>query len=236
MQHNWFIVVSNSSGSFYTIDSLQADGSKIASIVASMRSSLKVIESRNFSQNEASRMCELLNVEKTILPMINYNPLYLGFYSDSLDDDDQYRGAALSVEIIRNMFSSDIASGLQNRTTANVIGESLSFLEDALGKIPIKKECMSEYYLCFLRKEHLTYVSTSTIDITLQFYAVSSQVQLETQTRDHLMHFHDRNESHTLQISSYGYLDEFMWRERYGTSVSDAFDNIISDIATQYPV
>lgn len=33
-----------------------------------------------------------------------------------------------------------------------------------------------------------------------------------------------------------GYLDEFMWRERYGTTAADAFANIIRDIAAQYPV
>lgn len=33
-----------------------------------------------------------------------------------------------------------------------------------------------------------------------------------------------------------GYLDEFMWRERYGTYTAEAFANIITDIANQYPV
>jgi len=32
------------------------------------------------------------------------------------------------------------------------------------------------------------------------------------------------------------YLDEFMWRERYGRSSEAAFDNILSDMATQYPL
>ena len=32
------------------------------------------------------------------------------------------------------------------------------------------------------------------------------------------------------------YLDEFMWRERWGRSNDAAFNNIISDIATQYPL
>ena len=36
------------------------------------------------------------------------------------------------------------------------------------------------------------------------------------------------------QIPSY--LDEFMWRERHGTSASTAFINILRDIAIQYPV
>ena len=31
------------------------------------------------------------------------------------------------------------------------------------------------------------------------------------------------------------YLDEFMWRERHGTA-RQAFNNIIADIALQYPV
>ena len=33
-----------------------------------------------------------------------------------------------------------------------------------------------------------------------------------------------------------GYLDEFMWRERHATSTRVAFDNIVRDIAAQYPV
>ena len=32
------------------------------------------------------------------------------------------------------------------------------------------------------------------------------------------------------------YLDEFMWRERWGGSTEAAFNNIVSDIATQYPL
>ena len=33
-----------------------------------------------------------------------------------------------------------------------------------------------------------------------------------------------------------GYLDEFMWRERHGSSKRLAFSNIIRDISIQYPV
>ena len=39
---------------------------------------------------------------------------------------------------------------------------------------------------------------------------------------------------HQVQLPSY--LDEFMWRERFGTTASSSLDNIIADIATQYPV
>ena len=33
-----------------------------------------------------------------------------------------------------------------------------------------------------------------------------------------------------------GYLDEFMWRERYGRSASEALHNIMQNISDQYPV
>ena len=39
---------------------------------------------------------------------------------------------------------------------------------------------------------------------------------------------------HLVQLPSY--LDEFMWRERYGTTASSALEAIIADIAAQYPV
>ena len=39
---------------------------------------------------------------------------------------------------------------------------------------------------------------------------------------------------HSHQIPSY--LDEFMWRERYGKTSIDAFYNIMQHIAQQYPV
>ena len=39
---------------------------------------------------------------------------------------------------------------------------------------------------------------------------------------------------HAHQIPSY--LDEFMWRERYGQSKRVAFNSIMRDIAHQYPV
>jgi len=39
---------------------------------------------------------------------------------------------------------------------------------------------------------------------------------------------------HATQLPSY--LDEFMWRELYGRTKSTAFNNIMADIAQQYPV
>lgn len=39
---------------------------------------------------------------------------------------------------------------------------------------------------------------------------------------------------HSDQIASY--LDEFMWRERHGIEFTDAWVNIMRDIANQYPV
>ena len=39
---------------------------------------------------------------------------------------------------------------------------------------------------------------------------------------------------HAHQIPSY--LDEFMWRERHGTTYRDTVNNIIGDIAHDYPV
>ena len=39
---------------------------------------------------------------------------------------------------------------------------------------------------------------------------------------------------HAEQLPSY--LDEFMWRERFGTTSRNAWFNIIQDIAQQYPV
>ena len=39
---------------------------------------------------------------------------------------------------------------------------------------------------------------------------------------------------HEDQLASY--LDEFMWRERYGVTARQCFDSIIDDIATQFPV
>ena len=39
---------------------------------------------------------------------------------------------------------------------------------------------------------------------------------------------------HAHQIPSY--LDEFLWKERYGKTRRAAFTNIIQDIAAQYPV
>ena len=39
---------------------------------------------------------------------------------------------------------------------------------------------------------------------------------------------------HELELS--GYLDEFMWRERHGKTTREAFNNILRDIATHYPL
>ena len=76
-------------------------------------------------------------------------------------------------------------------------------------------------------------------------------------TVNHSLHFVDPTTGvHTQNIESYwcrvktklkrnkgchethmaGYLDEFMWRERYGPSSALVMQNIIGDIATQYPL
>ena len=39
---------------------------------------------------------------------------------------------------------------------------------------------------------------------------------------------------HATQLPSY--LDEFLWRERYGKTAGEAWQGILVDIATQYPV
>ena len=39
---------------------------------------------------------------------------------------------------------------------------------------------------------------------------------------------------HARQLSSY--LDEFMWRERYGPKKYQAFHAVMTDIAAQYPL
>lgn len=39
---------------------------------------------------------------------------------------------------------------------------------------------------------------------------------------------------HQSELSSY--LDEFMWRERHGQTATVAFNNILRDIAAQYPL
>ena len=74
---------------------------------------------------------------------------------------------------------------------------------------------------------------------------------------NHSLHFVDPTTgTHTQNVESYwsrakvklkrmkgchaselaGYLDEFMWRERYGKTAREAFFNICGDIAAQYPV
>ena len=77
------------------------------------------------------------------------------------------------------------------------------------------------------------------------------------QTVNHSLHFKDPvTGAHTEHIESYwnrvktklkrmkgchrsqlpSYLDEFMWFERHGSTVRQAFDNICRDIALKYPV
>ena len=77
------------------------------------------------------------------------------------------------------------------------------------------------------------------------------------QTANHSLHFvNPQTGVHTQHIESYwsrvkrkfkrmkgvhlhqlpSYLDEFMWRERYGTTAYNALTSILQDIATQYPV
>ena len=46
--------------------------------------------------------------------------------------------------------------------------------------------------------------------------------------------FKAMNGCHESQLPSY--LDEFMWRERHGSAANVAMDNIVRDIADQYPV
>ena len=75
-------------------------------------------------------------------------------------------------------------------------------------------------------------------------------------TVNHSIEFVSRTGVHTQNIESYwnrvktklkrmkgchehqlaSYLDEFMYRERFGCTATDCFNSIIADIATQYPV
>ena len=75
-------------------------------------------------------------------------------------------------------------------------------------------------------------------------------------TVNHLLHFIDRGTGiHTQNVESYwnrvkgkfkrmkgvheemmsSYLDEFMWRERHGSSASTVFTNLCRDICLRYP-
>ena len=77
------------------------------------------------------------------------------------------------------------------------------------------------------------------------------------ETVNHSLHFVDPTTGvHTQNVESYwarvklkfkrmkgvdaqqlpSYIDEFMWRERYGTTAQNGFDNIIDHIADIYPV
>ena len=77
------------------------------------------------------------------------------------------------------------------------------------------------------------------------------------QSVNHSLHFVDPvTGTHTQNVESYwsrvkhkfkrmkgveseqlpSYLDEFMWRERYGRTANTALNSILDDIATQYPV
>ena len=69
-------------------------------------------------------------------------------------------------------------------------------------------------------------------------------------TVNHSVEFVSQSGVHTQNVESYwnrskmklkakevpSYLDEFMWRERFGKTSREAMDSIIRDIAQQYPV
>lgn len=52
-------------------------------------------------------MCKLLKADKTILPIINYNPLYLRYYKNSLNDQKLLE-AGESVNFVRRAFKAEI--------------------------------------------------------------------------------------------------------------------------------
>ena len=105
------------------------------------------------------------------------------------------------------------------------------------------------------------YIKPGTTIRSEQWAAYSNVAQLPNVashvTVNRCLHFVDQNTAvHTQNIESYwqrvkdrfksmrgvsseqlpGYLDEYMWRQRYGRTKIDAFNNIITHINNQYPV
>ena len=104
------------------------------------------------------------------------------------------------------------------------------------------------------------HVKPGTIIASDEWRAYSNVGQLPNvaahRTVNHSLNFVGPTGTHTQNIESYwnrakikfknmrgvseeqlpSYLDEFMWRERYGVSKREAFQNLIAQIKQQYPV
>lgn len=96
----------------------------------------------------------------------------------------------------------------------------------------------SDQWSAYSRVQSLCNVATrSTVNHSIEF--VNPITGVDTQ---HVESYWNRVKTklkrmrgcHLLQLPSY--LDEFMWRERYGTTARSALDAIIEDIAAQYLV
>ena len=96
----------------------------------------------------------------------------------------------------------------------------------------------SDQWRVYSRVGNLTKVSShQTVNHSIEF--VNSVTGVHT---EHIESYWNRTKiklkrmrgCHENELS--GYLDEFLWRERRGKTAREAFTNVMSDIATQYPV
>lgn len=171
MNYKWFLIISNSSGGLSTVNSKEADGSKVITAALSIRAKCKFLESKNFNEKEAKAFCNHFNVEDSIPPKVYYNPLYLSFYNDSLNDPARLTTACNSITRVRDAFVRDLSQQFKDYGNACKIGKSLNLLKCALGGIPIDNKLRIAYDTSFLWNEHLTYVDEqNTTDFLLKLY------------------------------------------------------------------
>ena len=96
----------------------------------------------------------------------------------------------------------------------------------------------SDEWAAYSQVQHLPVVAAhGTVNHSLTFVAPVTGVHtqhVESYWNRVKTKFKRMKGCHAHQLSSH--LDEFMWRERHGQSARLAFNNIMRDIAQQYPV
>ena len=95
----------------------------------------------------------------------------------------------------------------------------------------------SDQWAAYNQVSSLSNVSThSTVNHSIEFVNVATGVHtqnIESYWNRVKIKIKRMRGCHREQLASY--LDEYMYRERYGCTVRDMFDNILGDIAHQYP-
>ena len=156
---NWFVVVSTSSGQGWINLHTTSTSTSVSKKMVGLQSRLCILESRNFSNEEAEKYSELLKIDKIMvkkyIQAVN-NPLVLSYFSFSEGDEIRFNAGMRSLEKLVNQIIEELLLLMDQAVFSVALDRSLRYLLCAVQETPIPIAEMTRYNLSYLSFENLT--------------------------------------------------------------------------------